>query len=194
MASLTSVPLHSNLHKNETKQPKESTEIVSSSATMNSNNSILSDSELQNLKECFNLLDEDNLGYITVGYLRSTLSELSTTDPSSFSKLQSLLHSLQELENDKQPLDLARFVHFVTTPHTCDVRPEVEKIFELYDVDHKQYIDVNDLRRIAEELGERCSVNDTFLMEMIQRSSNNHNLQRVSLEQFRDIMTKPLFR
>ena len=199
MASLNAAPLFSSLlqNTNNSQRAKESSIVTSSAnnlkqakesvafSSMNHNSNVLSDSELQNLKDSFDLLDEQKKGYITVGYLRSTLSELSTTDPS-FAKLHSLLQSLNGLD-DAQTLNCSQFVNLLTTPSTLDVRDEVEKVFDLFS-ENKRYIEADDLCRVAQELGE--SMDEKQVREMIDRVSTNG---KVSVEQFRDIMNKQLF-
>lgn len=74
-------------------------------------------------------------------------------------------------------------------------------VFQLFDVDGKGYIELQDLERVALELGEHDMSHDE-LVEMIERatssSSNSHNKSknndgRVGLEEFTRMMTMNLF-
>lgn len=51
--------------------------------------------------------------------------------------------------------------------HDRDPREEVERAFYLFDVDHKEYISLEDLRRVTRELGEN-SLEEQELQNMIE--------------------------
>lgn len=51
--------------------------------------------------------------------------------------------------------------------HDRDPREEVERAFYLFDVDHKEYISLDDLRRVTRELGEN-SLEEQELQNMIE--------------------------
>ncbi|KAK5074882.1 Calcium-binding component of the spindle pole body (SPB) half-bridge [Lithohypha guttulata] len=51
--------------------------------------------------------------------------------------------------------------------HDRDPREEVERAFYLFDVDHKEYINLEDLRRVTRELGEN-SLEEQELQNMIE--------------------------
>ncbi len=60
-------------------------------------------------------------------------------------------------------------------------------IFLKYDKDKKGYFNINDLKRVAKELGEK--VDDDTLEEMIKRIDSNMD-GKVTLEDFYNSMTK----
>lgn len=67
---------------------------------------------------------------------------------------------------------------------------DIRKIFFKYDHGNKGYFDINDLKRIAKELGEK--VDDEVLDEMI-RSVDSDLDGKVSFEDFFNAMTKKIF-
>ncbi|KAG7352175.1 EF hand domain containing protein [Nitzschia inconspicua] len=63
-------------------------------------------------------------------------------------------------------------------------------VFRLFDMEGKGYIDLNDLERVALELGEHDMTQEE-LLEMLERAANNQG--RVGLEEFTRMMTTNLF-
>ena len=141
--------------------------------------------ELQNLRDCFELLDTQNKGEILVDELCDTLEELRTVknDSTMGRNIKSLLASLQPFSPDAK-LSWGDFVSLLTTPNPTHSKDDIEKIFDLFDVDGKGYINMKDLRSVANDLGE-YNVSDSEIHEMIQRVSS---AGRVTLDQFREIM------
>lgn len=143
--------------------------------------------ELQNLRDAFDLLDTESNGDILVDDLRNTLEELRTlkNDNSSAStrNIQCLLVSLQSFTSDAR-LSLCDFVSLLTSPSPLHLKDDIETIFNLFDTSGKGYINMEDLRSVAQDLGER-NVSDSEIHEMIQRISSSG---RVTLDQFREIM------
>lgn len=141
--------------------------------------------ELQNLRDAFELLDTENKGEILVDELRYTLEELRTVkhDSTMGRNIKSLLASLQPFSADAK-LSWSDFVSLLTTPNPSHSKDDIEKIFDLFDIDSKGYINMKDLRSVANDLGE-FNVSDSEIHEMIQRVSS---AGRVTLDQFREIM------
>lgn len=172
-----------------------STQVAAPSSATN----VLSRSELQDLKDAFVLFDTESRGEISVRELRSVLQELQQHEgrSNSSSSLQRLLSALDSLSswsaNKDRMLSLDDFVSLLTTPNPNDTRDDVEQVFDLFDVEGKGYISVQDLRAVAADLGENGSsscmmLSDADLQEMLSNYSG-----RVTIDQFRDIMSKKLF-
>mmetsp|Transcript_22740 Transcript_22740/g.3741 ORF Transcript_22740/g.3741 Transcript_22740/m.3741 type:complete len:123 (-) Transcript_22740:32-400(-) len=68
-----------------------------------------------------------------------------------------------------------------------DKRSDVDKLFRLFDDDRTGYVTIENLKRIARELGE--NVNDDDLKEMIERADTT-GTGRVNMDDFYNIMTK----
>lgn len=65
----------------------------------------------------------------------------------------------------------------------------INKIFDLFDDDHTNFIKSTNIRRVAKELGETMNVQE--LEEMLQRAASNG--REISREDFYNIMTKKSF-
>jgi Ca2+-binding protein (EF-Hand superfamily) len=69
-------------------------------------------------------------------------------------------------------------------------REDIKKIFDLFDDDKTGYITIQNLKRVAKDLGEEMS--DAELLEMIERADSDHDGQ-ICFEDFYSIMTKKIF-
>lgn len=178
--------------------------MVSSQDRPNTHNhtTTLSRSELKDLRDAFALFDTEKRGEISLRELRSTLHELeqdeTVTSSSSIHNLLRLASSLDDAlaKNEDLLLSLEDFIQLLTTPNPADARDEIEKVFDLFDVSGKGYIDVGDLRQVAKDLGEH-SLSDAELQEMIHRASSSSSSspaeKNLTIDQFRDIMNKKHF-
>ena len=72
-----------------------------------------------------------------------------------------------------------------------DTKEDIQKIFELFDDDKTGYISLQNLKRVARELGE-TNMDDAELLEMIERADTDHDGQ-ISSEEFYSIMTQKTF-
>ena len=144
-----------------------------------------SQSELQNLRDAFELLDSEKNGEIFLEELRTTLEEFTFKDDSTSGRnMKSLLASLRSFESNAK-LTWSGFLCLLTSPNPIYSKDDVEKIFHLFDIDEKGYINMEDLRSVANDLGE-FKVSDAEILEMIHRASST---ERVTLDQFREIMS-----
>jgi Ca2+-binding EF-hand superfamily protein len=146
--------------------------------TSTDNTTTWSDAELQMLRDAFRLLDTEQRGTIAVCDLQDVLVALEETPVNRLLR-QSLNESTQ------MTLTLEEFLRLLTSPHVQDTRDDDEKVFNYFDVHSKGYIDQQDLRAVAADLGEGA-MTDAELQEMIQWASASSG--RVSLDQFREIL------
>lgn len=71
-----------------------------------------------------------------------------------------------------------------------DTKEDIERIFKLFDDDQTGYISLQNLKRVARELG--SALNDAELLEMIERAdSDNDGL--IDVDDFYKIMTQKTF-
>ena len=68
-------------------------------------------------------------------------------------------------------------------------REGIARIFELFDDDRSNAINIHNLRRVAKELGETMSAEE--LKEMLERAASNG--EEITFEDFYFIMTKKTF-
>lgn len=69
------------------------------------------------------------------------------------------------------------------------IQSGINKIFDLFDDDGSGFININNIKRVAKELGETMSGEE--LTEMLERASSNN--KEISREDFYNIMTKKTF-
>jgi Ca2+-binding EF-hand superfamily protein len=152
--------------------------------TSTNNTTTWSDGELQMLRDAFRLLDTEQRGTIAVPDLLEVLAALEATPVSRLLR-QTLRESTQTT------LNMDEFLQLLTSPHVQDTRDDEEKVFHYFDVHGKGYIDQQDLRAVATDLGE-VAMTDAELQEMIQWASASSG--RVSLDQFREILHTKIVR
>ncbi len=158
-----------------------------------------SQQEIFDLKECFRLFDLEGTGRISVGSYRAVLESLLENDQQSYPHLDEILRLLSGRSDDEM-LDFDAYLSLMASTslqrrllsgEDADDQPNFQHVFDLFDVDRKGYITVEDLRHIALELGENDMTMDE-LQEMIDRARSKKTGQ-VTLKEFSKIMTLNLF-
>jgi Ca2+-binding EF-hand superfamily protein len=172
-----------------------------------------SQAEIQELRESFQLFDMSNSGSIRVGDLRTTLGglvrEQRNTPGGGFSsspptyanpRLTMLLNQLMDLPDD-EVLTLDAYIDLMATTLTihqdndnnggAENRNHFAPVFRLFDTEGRGYLTVEDLERVAIELGE-YDMTRGELEEMIIRARSQQD-GRVGLQEFTRMMTLPLF-
>mmetsp|Transcript_13097 Transcript_13097/g.18545 ORF Transcript_13097/g.18545 Transcript_13097/m.18545 type:complete len:184 (+) Transcript_13097:117-668(+) len=152
-------------------------------------------SEIQELKDCFQLFDTEGRGKIKCSELHETISKSGNENQ------QQILKLLQQLKRKNHNDDELDFEQFLTVM-TCSIgnsdgdetnnnqSNEIRRIFDLFDHDKTGYITMEDLQLVASNLGETMSYEE--LQEMIDRA-NPKLPGKVSPDEFYQIMTKKLF-
>ncbi|KAG7366280.1 EF hand domain containing protein [Nitzschia inconspicua] len=177
-----------------------------------------SQAEIQDLHESFKLFDIENTGSIQVGDLTAILQTLKseqeqqqqqeqegTPQQQQYPHLDKLLGRLSTL-GEEELLTLDDYMNLMASTTISNAMAESESeaeyyqdhnetynyvhVFRLFDMDGKGYIDLNDLERVALELGEHDMTQEE-LLEMLERAANNQG--RVGLEEFTRMMTTNLF-
>jgi len=144
----------------------------------------ISTEELEELKEAFDLFDTDGGGTIDVNELKTAMESLN------FDKRNKL--AMRLIENMKSgEINFEQFVDMMTAKISeKDSKEEIMKVFKLFDENDKGKINIEDLRRVAKELGE--GMTDNELQEMIDRGDLNKN-GTIEFDEFYNIMTKKNF-
>jgi Ca2+-binding EF-hand superfamily protein len=154
----------------------------------------LSQAESEQLGDAFRLLDTQHKGVISVFELRQVLEavvqESKATPGSTTTKNMNCVLAALEQRPDDENLTLDAFIGLITAPDPNDNRDEMKRVFDMFDVDQKGFINRQDLQNIASDLGETMA--DDELEEMIQRASSTDS-GKVTLTEFTDIMTRKLF-
>jgi len=143
------------------------------------------------------------LDYLEQQQLRRSNNQ-SITPPSAYPHLATILNKLSN-RSDEEKMDFEEYVALMASTtlqqrlqQTEDMGEEEDEtasncrhVFNLFDTDGKGYITVEDLHRIATELGESDMTSEE-LQEMIDRASSKKT-GRVTLKEFSKMMTLNLF-
>lgn len=152
----------------------------------------LTKAEEASLQRAFDLFSEGR-GYIVVGELRDILDELVEEEVTNDIKDGTIRsRNLKRLSDQLQSLEA--YQHLSREEYLQLFLPDknqnpMQHLFELFDIDKKGYIHVQDLQRVAEELGESDLSSDE-LQEMIDRYATDG---RVNIEQFQSMLEQKLF-
>ncbi|OMJ67864.1 hypothetical protein SteCoe_32591 [Stentor coeruleus] len=145
----------------------------------------LTEDEIEEIKEAFNLFDTDGSGTIDPKELRAAMQSLGFE-----SKNPTIYAMIADLDRLGSAIDFDTFLDAITDKlGDKESKSGIEKIFDLFDDDKTGSINLNNLRRVAKELGETMTVDE--LNEMLERAaSNGHEITR---EDFYTILTKRAF-
>ena len=147
----------------------------------------LSADEVEEIKEAFDIFDADQSGTISVAELLNAMKSLGfdTKNPAIFK----MIADFDEDGNGVITFD--EFLDMMTARISDrNTRDDLRRVFNLFDDDRKGSISVDDLRRVARELGEEISEEE--LKEIVQRADLDADKQ-LSFEDFYNVMTKKTF-
>ena len=147
----------------------------------------LTEDEVLEIREAFDLFDTDHSGEIDVAELKQALMNLGID-----TKNQTLQNMLADIDkNGNANIDFDEFIDMMTAKMSDkDTREDLEKVFELFiGDDNTDKIDIRHLKRVCKELNENMS--DEELNEMIVRADSDRD-GKVTFEDFYAIMTKKI--
>ncbi len=147
----------------------------------------LTEDEILEIKEAFDLFDTDGGGSIDPKELKAAMVSLGFE-----AKNQTIYQMISDLDADGSgAIDFAEFLNMMTARMSDkDTREDIEKVFRLFDDEKTGRISIKNLRRVAQELGE--TMDDAELNEMIERADADGD-GLVTLDDFYNIMTKKTF-
>ena len=147
----------------------------------------LTEDEIEEIKEAFDLFDTDGSGSIDPKELRAAMQSLGFE-----AKNQTIYQMITDLDKNKSGnIDFEEFLDMMTARMSDkDTREDINKVFRLFDDDTSGSITIRNLRRVARELGE--TMTDEELQEMVERADSNGDAA-VSMDDFYNIMTKKTF-
>ena len=149
----------------------------------------LTEDEVLEIKEAFDLFDTDKSGEIDTEELKQALKNLGID-----AKNQTLSNMMADLDTDKSgKIDFEEFINMMTAKMSDrDTRDDLQKVYRLFlgdEADAKTGITLGDLRKVAKDLGE--TMTDEELKEMIKRADLDND-EEVNFEEFYQIMTKKI--
>lgn len=144
----------------------------------------LTEDEIEEIREAFNLFDTDGSGKIDPKELKAAMQSLGFEN-----KNPTIYQMIADLEKDQTDIDFEQFLDAITSKlGDKETRNGINKIFDLF-AENQETITLNNLKRVAKELGETMSAEE--LQEMLERAASNN--QEITREDFYNIMTKKTF-
>jgi len=125
----------------------------------------LSADEVQEVKDAFDLFDSDNSGAVSVQELVEAMQSLGLDQ-----KNDAVFNMIKEIDTDGSgELEFAEWLEMMTARLTNKTpKADIEKVFKLFDNDRTGEISLDNLKRVANDLGEEVSNEE--LQEMVQRN------------------------
>ena len=111
----------------------------------------LTEDEIEEIKEAFDLFDTDGSGAIDPKELKAAMQSLGFE-----AKNQTIFQMISDLDKNKSgTIDFEEFLDMMTARMSDkDTREDIAKVFRLFDDDNTGTITLRNLRRVARELGE----------------------------------------
>ena len=148
----------------------------------------LTEDEVMEIKEAFDLFDSNKSGSIDTEELKQALQSLGID-----AKNQTLTNMIADIDkNNNGDIDFDEFIDMMTAKMSDkDTREDLRKVYELFlgDDEGADGIEIKHLKRVAKELNE--SIKDDELNEMIIRADTNKD-GKVDFDEFYNIMTKKI--
>ena len=147
----------------------------------------LSEDEIFEIKEAFDLFDPDKTGFVSPGDLRDAMSSLGYE-----LKNQTIFQMISNLEKDgNSKIGFDEFLNLMTARiNEKESKEDIRKVFRLFDESNDGYITAQKLKKIAKDLGE--NMEEIEIKEMIERADSDGD-GRITFEDFYSIMTKKVF-
>jgi centrin-1 len=144
----------------------------------------LSQEEMEEIREAFDLFDTNKSGSIDVREVRASMRALGFEV-----KKEEMRQMLDTIGKEATAMiDFQDFVRMVSGKmSTRDSREEIQKVFKLFDDSGAGFITFRNLKRVCQELGE--NIGDDEIQEMIDEADRNGDGQ-VTFDDFFRIMKK----
>jgi centrin-1 len=147
----------------------------------------LSENEIKELKQMFDLVDVDGSGFIEPKDLKTAMESVGY-EPST----STLYQFFSDVDRDcSGTIDFDEFVDLMLSEEGYkDKRSDLEKLFRLFDDDLDGYISMRNLKRVMDEAGDNLT--DLQLKEMLDRADYDKD-GKVSFNDFYNILTRRTF-
>merc|ERR1712196_172774 len=135
----------------------------------------LTEEQIEEIREAFNLFDADNSGAIDVRELKAAMRALGFEV-----KKEELKKMINDIDNDGNgSIEFQEFLEMMTGKMgEKDTREDIEKAFKLFDDDNTGEISLRNLRRVEEEL-----------QDMINQADRDGDGE-INIDEFSRIMKK----
>jgi len=147
----------------------------------------LSVDEVDEMKEAFDLFDNDGSGAISVNELTSAMKSLGFDV-----KHAVVFNMVADLDADGSgEIEFGEFLDVMCAKISDkNTMEEIDRVFKLFDKDRNGSLEADDLSRVCKELGEEMSEED--VREVIQRADLDGD-GLVTLQDFYNVLTKKTF-
>merc|ERR1711935_946075 len=125
----------------------------------------LGEDEIEEIKEAFDLFDNDGSGAISVNELTSAMQSLG------FDVKHAVVYNMvSDLDADGSgEIEFGEFLDVMTAKLSDkNTKEEIDRVFKLFDKDRNGTLEADDLSRVCKELGEDMTEED--IREVIQRA------------------------
>ncbi len=145
----------------------------------------LTEEEIEEIREAFSMFDTDGSGKIDPKELKAAMHSLGFEK-----KSPTVYDMICDLEEHGAEVDFDEFLDAISSKlGNRETREGIDRIFDLFDDDKSGTINLNNLKRVAKELGETMTIDE--LREMMSRAATNN--EEITREDFYNIMTKRAF-
>ena len=143
--------------------------------------------EIEEIKEAFDIFDQDGSGEIQVATILEAMKSLGfdTKSPAIYQMIADFD------ENGNGVIEFEEFLDMMTARISDkNTKEDLKRVFNLFDTNREGQITVDDLRRVARELGEEISEEE--LKEIVARGDLDGN-GKLEFEDFFNVMTRKTF-
>merc|ERR1712084_153990 len=147
----------------------------------------LSEDEVEEIKEAFDLFDNDGSGAISVNELTSAMQSLG------FDVKQAVVYNMvADLDSDGSgEIEFGEFLDVMTAKLSeKNTREEIDRVFNLFDKDRSNELSVEEFMKICKEVGQDADEAD--VRELVKRCDLDGD-GTVTKEDFYNVITKRTF-
>lgn len=143
----------------------------------------MSEDEIEEIREAFNLFDTDGNGTIDPKELKEAMQSLGFE-----AKNQAIYQLISDIDKDGTgDIDFEEFLDLMTAGiSNMESKEDVLKVFNLFDDDKTGFISLQNLKRVTKDLGEIMT--DAELLDMIERADTDQD-GLISFDEFYAIMS-----
>ena len=143
--------------------------------------------EIEEIKEAFDIFDSEQTGAIAIAELTNAMKSLNFD-----SKNPTIYRMVVEMDTDGNgQIDFEEFLDMMTARISDkNTKADLERVFKLFDDNRQGFISVENLARVARDLGEDISMEE--LKEIVQRADINGD-GKLTFEDFYNVMVKKSF-
>ena len=144
----------------------------------------LSSDEIEEIKEAFDIFDIDKSGAISVSELLKAMTTLGFD-----SKNPAIFNMISDMDEDGNgEIEFEEFLDMMTARISDkNTKEDLERVFKLFDEDRTGEISVENLKKVARELGEEISEEE--LKEILLRADLDGD-GKLTFDDFHDVIVK----